>query len=299
MKRRKPESLRDRWAYFWKYRLPMYMWDTSAGTIVFCWAVLIAAFGLVMLIVWAVGLIRPAEGENLSAEVPGEGVGRSPAVVRYLGAAEDEEIGTAYILDEYTEGEAPVPGWWNPGEEMSAEWSASCQQVASKLDEAEPHPPVGISTGGIDYNLEPEVKPEWLLDVPMDRWLQECVHGLCEEEGVPFLLAMAVIEAESGYDPSAVSVCGDYGLMQINEVCHGWLGAECGVTDWRDPYQNARAGVHLLGEYWRDYGYESGTLMAYNMGREAAEALFARGIYATDYSDRVIGIRERMEARNG
>ena len=112
-------------------------------------------------------------------------------------------------------------------------------------------------------------------------------------------LAVAVIEAESGYDPGAVSDCGDYGLMQINKICHGWLGAECGVTDWLDPYQNARAGVYLLGEYWRDYGYESGTLMAYNMGREAAEELFARGIYATDYSDRVIGIRGRLEAENG
>lgn len=153
MKTKRPETLRDRWAYFWKYRLPMYMWDTSAGTIVFCWAVLIAAFGLVMLIVWAVGLLRPAGGENPSAEVPGEGVGRSPAVIRYLGAPEAEEIGTADRIVTYTEGDGPAPAWYRPDEPMSAEWRESYRQVAGKLDEAEPHPPVGIDAGGIDWNL--------------------------------------------------------------------------------------------------------------------------------------------------
>ena len=35
--------------------------------------------------------------------------------------------------------------------------------------------------------------------------------------------------------------------------------------------------------------------MAYNMGQAAAEELFAQGVYETDYSRRVIGIRWRLE----
>lgn len=123
--------------------------------------------------------LRPAGSDTLSDEAPGEGVGRNPAVVRYLGAREAEEIGTAVQIDTYTEGEGPAPAWWRPDEEMSAEWSASGQQVAGKLTEnpdhfpdagnmvddvtdisvgdmdvlSKPHPPVGISPGGIDWNL--------------------------------------------------------------------------------------------------------------------------------------------------
>ena len=86
--------------------------------------------------------LRPADGEPLPAQVPGEGIGRAPAVVRYLGAPEAAEIGTAFRIDTYTEGEGPAPEWYRPDEPMAAEWRAS-----------EPHPPVGIDCGGIDWNL--------------------------------------------------------------------------------------------------------------------------------------------------
>ena len=95
--------------------------------------------------VWGLSRIvrlRPAEGETLSAEAPGEGVGRVPAVIRYLGAPEAEEIGSAFQIDTYTEGEGPAPAWYRPDEPMAAEWEAP-----------EPHPPVGIDAGGIDWNL--------------------------------------------------------------------------------------------------------------------------------------------------
>ena len=98
--------------------------------------------------VWGLSRIvrlRPAEDADnriLTAEEPGEGVGRVPVVVRYLGAPEAEEIETAVYFDTYTEGDAPVPAWWNPDEEMAVEWKAP-----------EPHPPVGIDAGGIDWNL--------------------------------------------------------------------------------------------------------------------------------------------------
>ena len=89
---------------------------------------------------WGVSRIvkfRPAEGETLSAEAPAEGIGRAPAVTRYLGAPEAMEIDTAEreILETYTEGEGPAPAWYRPDEPMSAEWEASGQQIAESVSD--------------------------------------------------------------------------------------------------------------------------------------------------------------------
>lgn len=113
--------------------------------------------------VWGLSRIvklRPAEDADtriLTAEEPGEGIGRVPAVVRYLGAPEAEEIGTADRIVTYTEGDAPVPEWYRPEEPMAVEWEADVTDIfAGDIDvscNAEPHPPVGIDAGGIDWNL--------------------------------------------------------------------------------------------------------------------------------------------------
>ncbi len=101
--------------------------------------------------------LRPAGSDTLSAEAPGEGVGRNPAVVRYLGAREAEEIGTADRIVTYTEGEGPAPEWYRPDEPMNAVWYADVTDIfVGDIDvscNAEPHPPVGIDAGGIDWNL--------------------------------------------------------------------------------------------------------------------------------------------------
>lgn len=99
--------------------------------------------------------LRPAGSDTLSAEAPGEGVGRNPAVVRYLGAREAGKIGTAVQIDTYTEGEGPAPEWYRPDEPMSAEWEADVADInVGDMDVlSKHHPPVGISPGGIDWNL--------------------------------------------------------------------------------------------------------------------------------------------------
>ena len=106
--------------------------------------------------VWGLSRIvrlRPAEDADtriLTAEEPGEGIGRAPAVIRYLGAPEAEEIGTADRIVTYTEGDAPVPEWYDPTEPMAAEW-VDHNAEAGKM--AEPHPPAGIDAGGVDWNI--------------------------------------------------------------------------------------------------------------------------------------------------
>lgn len=111
--------------------------------------------------------LRPASGEeaNLPAEDPGEGIGRVPAVVRYLADSHADEAERAWLLDEYTEGDSPVPVWWNPDEEMAAEWIADVTDInvgdinvpcnAQQSDSVDyiAHPPIGIDPGGIDWNV--------------------------------------------------------------------------------------------------------------------------------------------------
>ena len=261
--------------------------------------------------------LRPAGSPELPADVPTVGIGREAdgtEIGLFLSpACRAEKIETALRISTYAEGDSPVPEWYRPEEPMAVEWRAVDNSVGKTVDDsvdgaadkfvgdtdvlcdAEPHPPVGIDPGGIDYNIEPEVIPDYLLDVPLDRYLQEYIHRLCEESGLPYTLAIAVIEQESHYTPWIISDSDDWGLMQINSVCHEWLSRELGVTDFLDAWQNVRAGIWLLADYYARYGYASGALMCYNMGEPRAQALFDQGIYATDYSERVIGIQYRLE----
>lgn len=60
---------------------------------------------------------------------PAQGVGRVPEAVRYEAEAEAETEEVAeYRLVSYTEGESPVPVWWDPDEPMAAEWTAETER---------------------------------------------------------------------------------------------------------------------------------------------------------------------------
>lgn len=64
----------------------------------------------------------------------------------------------------------------------------------------------------------------FLYDIPLSDSLQRYIYEICAEKSVPVMLALAMIEHESGFNPEVVSSTNDYGLMQINAVNHDWLG---------------------------------------------------------------------------
>lgn len=244
-------------------------------------AVGIAAALAVFYILFAafVMLARDAEPERREVIVREYGHGPAAEEAEFV---TDMDVGRIEI---YREGDGPAPAWYDPSEPMAAEWSAE-----------EPE------QGGFGFNGEPDGKNtgvgttnDYIIDVPLSEEFQRYLYGLCTEYGVPYTLAIAVIEAESTYRADAVSSDGDYGLMQINWRCLSWLADELGITDFLDAKQNALAGVWILGGYYRRYGYASGALVAYNQGQQSAEALFAAGIYETDYSRRVMEIQRRIE----
>jgi hypothetical protein len=92
------------------------------------------------------------------------------------------------------------------------------------------------------------------------------IKAAAERYGVPDQLVAAVIRAESGFNPRAVSVKGARGLMQLMPGTASVLG----VQDSFDPRENIDGGVrHLRGLIDRFGDNLSLAIAAYNAGERA------------------------------
>ena len=129
-------------------------------------------------------------------------------------------------------------------------------------------------------------------EIPMDRETQLMLRCYCEQYGVPFSLALGIIEAESSFRPE-VSNGNCYGYMQINSINAEWLEEQIGVTDLKDPIQNLHSGVFIISDFYQKYGDWSKALVCYNYGEYGArENVFAYGKTSTSYSRAVLGYAE-------
>lgn len=98
--------------------------------------------------------------------------------------------------------------------------------------------------------------------------LERLVHAAAERHRVDPVLIRAVIEAESNWNPQAVSSKGAQGLMQLVPGTAGDLG----VNDPFDPEQNVDGGVRYLRMLLEKYGGDlDRALAAYNAGPGAVE----------------------------
>lgn len=125
------------------------------------------------------------------------------------------------------------------------------------------------------------------LNVDMDEDLQEFIFTLSKSYKIDFAFTMALIWQESRFQ-NVESSTNDFGLMQINKINHEWLTERFGVTDFLDPYQNTRAGLHILRSLFDKYEDPSKVLMAYNLGENGARKLWDKGINETGYSVSVL-----------
>jgi len=101
--------------------------------------------------------------------------------------------------------------------------------------------------------------------LPAARAVRPLVEQTARKHAVDPDLVDAVIRAESGYNPAAVSVKGAAGLMQLMPATARALGAR----DRFDPVENLEAGVRLLKQLQQRYGDDRLALAAYNAGEGA------------------------------
>lgn len=97
-----------------------------------------------------------------------------------------------------------------------------------------------------------------LVDVPFADLFEQAGH----RHGVDPELLAAVADAESGYDPRAVSHAGAQGLMQLMPATAAGLG----VTDAFDPAQAVDGAARLLAGHLQRFGSTELALAAYNAG---------------------------------
>jgi soluble lytic murein transglycosylase-like protein len=92
------------------------------------------------------------------------------------------------------------------------------------------------------------------------------IAKVAQEVQVNAALIHAVVQAESAYNPKALSPAGAKGLMQLMPA----TARRYGVTDIWDPVQNLSGGAHYLRDLLNLFGNDLRlTLAAYNAGEGA------------------------------
>jgi soluble lytic murein transglycosylase-like protein len=97
--------------------------------------------------------------------------------------------------------------------------------------------------------------------------LRPTLQELGKRHGLSADLLDAVIQAESAYNPDAVSHKGAIGLMQLMPA----TAVQYGVKDPRDPRENVRGGATHLAGLIKRYGALTLSLAAYNAGERAVD----------------------------
>jgi len=111
----------------------------------------------------------------------------------------------------------------------------------------------------------------WRLLYPLDYYDLSAPHAVrC---GFDPLLIAAVMRAESGFDPRAVSPRGAVGLMQLMPETASWVARQLGMgevtrDDLFDPSINVQLGIWYLAHLRDSFGGDLVlTLAAYNAGQ--------------------------------
>lgn len=140
-------------------------------------------------------------------------------------------------------------------------------------------------------------KTKSFFSVPLDYELQSFIIQLCEEHHIDPAVVIAMIDAESGFNASAIGDSGyAFGLMQIQQRWHLDRMDKLGVSNLLDPFQNVAVGIDYLAELIDYYnGNLEKALIAYNAGQLGAYNLyFCQGIYSNQYSSKILGNIENL-----
>ena len=142
--------------------------------------------------------------------------------------------------------------------------------------------------------------PQYVLPrEEMIRRYSSMIDSVSRAHNVEPALVHAVISAESGYNPGAVSPVGARGLMQLMPG----TASRFGVQNIMDPAQNIQGGVRYLRELLTLFnGNKELVVAAYNAG-ETAVIRHGNRIppYAetVSYVPKVLGFYQKFQSRKG
>lgn len=121
-------------------------------------------------------------------------------------------------------------------------------------------------------------------DIPLTTEEQASLWGACEEFGVPYELALAVIWTETRYQNITGDGGDSLGYMQIQPRWHKERMDRLGVSDLMEPEGNFRVGCLILSELLAG-GETEDALTRYNTGHGGP----------SEYAARVMGYMEVLE----
>jgi hypothetical protein len=132
---------------------------------------------------------------------------------------------------------------------------------------------------------------------PFRADLRPLIEEAAAKTGLSGHLISAVIAAESGFRPDAVSPAGALGLMQLMPATARALG----VDDPLDPRQNVLAGTEYLRQQLHRFGTVEKALAAYNAGPGAVVRHGGVPPYreTENYVQRVMGLLRRWSGLRG
>lgn len=125
---------------------------------------------------------------------------------------------------------------------------------------------------------------------PYQRWVDQ----YSEKYGLDVDLVKAVIQAESGGDPWAVSRKGAIGLMQVMPA----TAAELGQGNLFDPEHNIAMGTQYLRKLLDRFHSTELALWAYNAGPQAVEQGWMP-METREYVPKVLRLRHHFRSRRG
>lgn len=161
--------------------------------------------------------------------------------------------------------------------------------------------PADLEAALADRPRRIELFPEEEGEAARREVLMELPYGsqiwnACRKHKVDGLLVAAIVEAESGFTPDAVSPKGAVGLMQILPS----TGSLYGTADLYDPTANLEAGSRYLAWLLKEFdGDLERTVAAYNAGPATVVRYGGVPPFAETrrYVHKVLGLyRERSEA---